>query len=287
MLLITAMLWGSSFPAIKAVVASVDEMTYTWVRSAVALLGISPYIIYQHAKHNVSKAEVVGGLATGVTYSVGLWLQGWGTRFTTASNSAFITGLNVVFVHIYDAVAGKSYPFTALASLIVSVTGLYILTKPGGGIGVGEWLVLASAVFWAAQVILVSRFSRSNPITFTFYEVMPSLAFLPLSFMTGVSNLKNLADAFPLLLYLGLMCTNLAFISQVYGQKWLRPYEAALVLLLEPLFAAAFSAITLGERFNLTWIMGAALIITGIAIAIFSKKGTQRQSANSGNSETH
>ena len=273
MLLVTAILWGSSFPAIKVTVSMVDEMTYTWIRGAIALLALAPLVSYYHVKNRVRGFEIIGGLITGVVYSLGLWLQGWGTRFTTASSSAFITGLNVIFVHIYDAAMGRGYPLSALISLILSISGLYLLTEPKGGIGIGEILVLVSAVFWAMQIILVNRFNRSNPVTFTFYEILPSLIFAPASIAAGLFNPQAASKIIPSLLYLGLACTVLAFMSQVYGQRWLRPHEAALILLLEPVFAAIFSALTLGEKFTTTWILGAILILTAIIITIqFGKR---------------
>lgn len=271
-LLLTTLLWGSSFPAIKVVMASLDEFTYTWLRGAIALTAMAPIVIYYHLRDGLRKSEVVGGLITGIAYTLGLWLQGWGTKYTTASNSAFITGLNVVFVHTYDAVIGRSYPPKAAASLIISITGLYVLTRPGGGIGLGELLVLASAFFWAAQVILVDKFSRSNPITFTFYEITPSFAFIPIATLTERVNQEPIISTIPILLYLGIACTVLAFMSQVYGQRWLRPYEAALIILLEPIFASIFAAVTLKETFDPQWMVGATLIIAGMIIAILPKK---------------
>ena len=256
-LLLAALLWGSSFPAIKIVISFIDEATYTWVRSAIALTGMTPYIVYHHWKWGFRRKEVINGLITGIVYSMGLWLQAWGTKFTTASNSAFITGLNVVFVHVYDAVIGKGYQVTALASLFTSITGLYFLTGPRGGMGVGEVLVLLSAFFWAAQVILVSNFSESNPFIFTFYEMVPALAFILLSPGISPSSMENLAKVFPLLTYLGLVCSVMAFVFQVYGQRWLRPYEAALIFLLEPVFATFFSAGFLGEKLAIMEVFGA------------------------------
>ena len=271
-LLLTAMLWGSSFPAIKVVVSFVHEATYTWVRSAIALAGLTPYVVYYHLKHGMRGEEVVNGLVTGIVYSVGLWLQGWGTRFTTASNSAFITGLNVVFVHLYEALRGEPYPLKALVSLLVSVAGLYLLTQPRGGLGIGEILVLISAICWAGQIVLVSRFSSLNPFVFTYYEMAPALTFIMLNPNLDVAGLEGVYAVLPLLAYLGLVCGNIAFACQVYGQRWLKPHEAALTLLLEPVFAAMFSACTLGERLSTLEVLGATLIMAGMIVAVSPRR---------------
>lgn len=267
-LIMTSMVWGSSFPAIKFIVSIVDEATYTWLRGTVALIGLSPYVFYYLFKNGVKKRYLVGGITAGIAFTLGLWLQGWGTKYTSASNSAFITGLFIIFVHIYEAFINKRYSISAFTSLLVAITGIYFLTLPSGGVGLGELLVLVGALFWAVQVLIVDKYSDSNPLVFTFYEIIPTLLFMPLSISShGLSISNALTILFPIV-YLGLISTNLGFILQVYGQRWLRPFEASLVMLFEPIFAAIFSALLIKESFSITWILGASLIFVGMLIAV-------------------
>ncbi len=279
-LLMTSIMWGSSFPAIKFTVSIIDEATYTWMRGAISLLGLFPYFVHQLSKNKIKKREILGGLAAGVSFILGIWLQGWGTKFTTASNSAFITGLFIVFVHIYDASVNKNYSPRTVASLIAAVAGIYFLTKPSGGVGIGEMLVLIGAVFWAAQVLIVDKFSDTNPIIFTFYEVIPSVFFIPISLMNKNFSISNTLNVLPAIIYLGLVSTNIAFILQVYGQRWLGPFESSLIMLFEPIFAAIFAAILLGERFTLTWLLGSMLILIGMFVAISRAKLKINKSSN-------
>jgi drug/metabolite transporter (DMT)-like permease len=65
------MVWGSSFPAIKFIVSLVDEATYTWMRGAVALISLSPYILYQLSKKRIDRRTLVGGLWAGVAFTLG------------------------------------------------------------------------------------------------------------------------------------------------------------------------------------------------------------------------
>jgi len=142
-----------------------------------------------------------------------------------------------------------------------------LLTEPGGGLGLGEVLVLISAVFWAAQVILVSKYGGSNPILFSFFESIPAIGFILMSSNRNLSD-NMLPIALPYLAYLGLMCTDAAFALQVYGQRWLKPYEAALIFILEPVFAAFFSTIILGVMLGVIEVFGAILIIAGMLTAL-------------------
>ncbi|MCC6021734.1 MAG: DMT family transporter, partial [Desulfurococcaceae archaeon] len=142
-LILTSVLWGTSFPVIKTVMYYVNEYTYTWVRSLIAILGLTPYLLYTYYRGRFSVSTARGGLLAGIAYALGLWLQGWGTKYTTASNSAFITGLSVIYVHIYSATVMRRYSIKLFLALILSISGLYLLTTPTTGFNLGDLLVLA------------------------------------------------------------------------------------------------------------------------------------------------
>jgi len=264
-LLGTTILWSSSFPVIKIVVSSIPSLSYAWARSFIASMALLPYVIYAYRAKLVHNDVVLGGLVTGVAYALGLWLQGWGTAYTTASNSAFITGLNAVFVHAYVAIVSRSYSVSLGAELLIAMLGLYLLTLPRGGFGFGDALVLLSAVAWAAQVVLVSKYGGRNPLLFTFFEVIPALSFSLHDVVCGLPPLD--VTSMLGLVYLGLACSVAAFALQAYGQKYVRPEIAALVFLLEPALAPVFAWIVLGESMMHLQIVGGALIVLSIALA--------------------
>ncbi|MET1101329.1 MAG: DMT family transporter [Pyrodictiaceae archaeon] len=262
-LLLTTVLWASSFPFIKIVVTGIGGARYVWLRSLIAMLGLSPYVAYKALRGGLGVAVAKGGLVTGIAYALGLWLQGWGTGLTTASNSAFITGLNVVFIHVYEALFTRRYSWRLGASLAFSIAGLYLLTRPTGGLGLGDMLVLVGAVAWAAQVILVDKYSRGDPLVFVFFEMAPALGFILLDSNPG-NELDKTLLVLPAIIYLGLVCSDIAFAAQVYGQRFVRPAIAGLVFLLEPVLAAVFSNIVLSETLTPQQIMGAVLILLAL-----------------------
>ena len=265
----TTVLWASSFPAIKIVMSTLDAYTYTWLRSLIAALSLLPYIVYSYFKGRMSVEAVKGGLFVGVAYALGLWLQGWGTKYTTASNSAFITGLNVVFVHLYVSLVEHRYSLNLLLSLVFSVTGLYLLSSPQAAVSIGDLLVLIGAVAWAAQILLLSKYSKYDPVVITFFEMMPALSFI----VPSTFYLKNTHVSLAILLlvvYLALVCGNGAFVLQAFGQRFVAPEIASLIFLLEPVFASLFSYIVLNETLTLLQILGAGLIIAGMITAEIS-----------------
>ena len=269
----TVVFWGSSFPAIKYLMNIISEYSYTWVRGFFSLLFLTPYLLWFIAKKGFSLRCLKGGLLAGVFYSLGLWLQAWGTRYTTASNSAFITGLNVLFVHIFTATFYKRYSKELLLSLLTSILGLYLLTMPAGSLvsfhsKKGDFLVLLGAIMWALQVLTVDRHTDCNPFIFIYFMFLPTLFFaIPDLLNNNFQYIFAKREAILLLIYLALICNIGAFSLQVYGQKKIKPEVAAIVFLLEPVFASVFAYFTLGETMTSQQILGAGLILLSMYMA--------------------
>ncbi len=267
---VTTLLWGSSFPAIKVVMGVIDEYSYVGFRSVIAVLGLLPYTLYYHRRKGFEKTLVLGGLILGVTYAVGLWLQGWGMKYTTASNAAFITGLSVVFVHVYSGFVLRRYRLLTFFSLVSALTGLYFLTNPRVyGLNVGDLLVLAGAFAWAAYIVLVDKYSRYNPLVLTFYSMIPAtLYIMPFAIDAGQETFDVLLAVLPFLIYLALVCSDAATILQVYGQRFVRVEVAAIIYLLEPVFASILAYVFLAEAMEPIRAIGAILILLAMFLAV-------------------
>lgn len=270
-LLGATLLWGSSFPTTKIVMNSIDEYTYTWFRGLIALLGLTPYVLYKYVlSRSIGTRVIRGGLLAGIAYSLGIWLQGWGMKYTTATNSAFITQLSVVFVHVYVALRQRRYSWRLLLSLTLALTGLYLLTNPTVSPNIGDLLVLLGAFMWAIQIIIVSIYSGEDPLLFTFYEVMPTLLFI----IPGITTINQVALSpvtLFLLTYLALACSDAAYSLQVYGQRYINPAIAAMIFLLEPVFASLLAYVALGELLRGLQILGAMLVFVSVFISITAK----------------
>ncbi len=265
---IACVLWGASFPVIKVVTNFIDVYTYLWVRSSIALLALAPFLARAIANRKVCKECVVGGLATGLAYVAGLGLQAMGTHLTEASRAAFITGFCTVFVHLYSSLVERRYSKELGFALALSILGLYLMTEPQGGLSVGDALVLLSAIAWAAQVVLVSRYSACDPLAFVFFENVPAVAIaLPIDYaasdwVNGM-NIESLA----LLAFLGIACSVAAFALQVVGQKLVDPATAVIIYQTEPIYAAAIAHVTIGETLAGLEGLGASLIFIATILA--------------------
>ena len=259
-------LWGSSFPAIKLAVGEVGEYAYTWMRGLLSVALASPYLAWRAARGGLDWAALRGGLYAGVAYTLGLWLQGWGTGLTSASNSAFITALHMVWVHAYTAALTRSYTPRLAAALALALAGVFLLSRPDRRPGLGDALVLAGSFAWAAQVLVVDRFSRGDPLQFTAAQFVVSTAFIVPDVLDGGIEAPS-PGALALLAYLAAGPGLGGFALQVYGQRHVDPARATLVYQLEPVFAAAISRAWLGESLGASGLAGAAMVMASVALS--------------------
>ncbi|MCI4461953.1 MAG: DMT family transporter [Thermogladius sp.] len=265
-LVLTSLIWGSSFIFIKLSVSSIDGLAYTFYRAVLALAILAPVgLAYRRrfSPRSLKKSFIVG-----LSYIIGLALQGLGTEFTTPSISAFVTGLNTVFVYIYEFFKGSGSWTRLSASLVLSTVGLYLLTKPSGELTLGVLLVLAGAVAWAVEIILVSVWNRelsADTLSFLVGLLLPGLLLAPYILIAD----RTIPSATTLLfiLYLSLFCTIVASILQVLGQKYVPAYAAATIYLLEPVSAMIFSVAFYGERPAPEQVAGSLLILIAIYVA--------------------
>ena len=85
-------------------------------------------------------------------------------------------------------------------------------------------------------------------------------------------NYAEIAATIPSLIYLGLVCNDIALSLQVFGQRWFKAYEAALIYLLEPVFRALFSFLAIGESITFWRGVGGGLILSAMVVVTIDRK---------------
>jgi drug/metabolite transporter (DMT)-like permease len=164
----------------------------------------------------------------------------------------------------------RPHPIT-LAGIAVAVVGLVLLTDPGGGgeaagFGRGEVLTLGCAVAFAAHVVILGETAhRHDPVRLATVQVgVVGLACaLPGLWMGGYGFP---APALAAAVGTAVVATALAFVLQVGGQQTVPPARAALLLLLEPVFAALLATVR-GDALRPLQLGGAALILLAVVLA--------------------
>lgn len=273
-------IWGSSFAVLRFLLggagtrAAASPLLLITVRMSLAS-GVLVAILAVGRRRDLrmSRALLRDGAICGALLGVGFLLQIEGLQRTSASRSGFLTGLLVVFVPLLEFVFfRKKPPLPALVGLLLAFAGMTLLSAPwaqsSASTFAGDGLTVACAIVFAAQIIALGRAAPRHP-------VLPML----LLQLVGTAAICALAGPFvdtqrfdggvrlwAGLVYLALFATLLAFGVQTWAQKVLPPVRIALLSSLEPVFAALWAAVFIGERLSGREFAGGALVIFGILV---------------------
>jgi drug/metabolite transporter (DMT)-like permease len=112
----------------------------------------------------IPKDAIEKGLVLGVLLFAGFVLQTVGMKFTTASKSAFITGLMVVFTPIFQLIIERKAPKIGnCIGVVLVAVGLYLLTSPKGSeFNIGDALTLVCAVLFSIYTVYLSIYGKDH-----------------------------------------------------------------------------------------------------------------------------
>jgi drug/metabolite transporter (DMT)-like permease len=263
-LVVAAFFFGTTFIVVQDAVAESDPIPFLAARFLIA----GAVLAVLGRRRPPSPRELRHGVVAGVALLAGYVLQTIGLQYTTPATSAFITYLLVVFVPLlsFAALRRRPHPLT-LAGLVPAVAGLVLLT--GGAdasFGRGEVLTLGCAVAFAAHLVIVGETAgRHDAIRFTCVQVT-TVGVACLAASVAMGDLSLSPGALAAAAFTGVFATALAFAAMVWAQRVVSPSRAALILLLEPVFAALLSAAT-GNPLTPSAVAGGALILLAVAIA--------------------
>jgi drug/metabolite transporter (DMT)-like permease len=266
-LVLAAICFGSTFIVVQDAVGRVEPIPFLAVRFLIGAAALAPLA----RRRPATPGEVRDGVLAGLALAVGYVLQTVGLQYTGSATSAFMTYLLVVFVPplAFVTLGRRPHPVT-LAGIALAVVGLVLLTDPGGsgssgGFGRGELLTLGCAVAFAAHVVILGATAhRHDPVRLATVQVafVGATCAVPGLWLGGY---RFPGPALAAAVATALVATALAFVLQITGQRTVPPARAALLLLLEPVFAAVVASLR-GDPLRAPQLAGAALILVAVTV---------------------
>ncbi len=269
MLLIVAFIWGTTFALVKEAIENIDVFTFLGQRflsGGLILLGISCFRM-SGLNSKVLRQGVILGLFLFGAFA----FQTVGLKFTSASNTAFITGLNVVFVPFCELLMfRRKVAFHIWVGVVLAVSGLFFLTTRGKmNINFGDIIVLGCAICIAFQVLLTDLYTQSSDVLWlTAVELLTvGLVSSAVAFFKGEILLHYYPGTLRALVVCVLFATVIAFLVQTYVQRYTTPSHVAIMFCMEPVFAAVFAYFYSGERLGYWGIVGAGLMFAAMLVS--------------------
>ena len=276
-LLLTAIIWGSTFVVQKLVFIDGSQLglfTFTALRFGTGALVVLPFAYYESAKANepINLKIYVIFFCIGVILFGALALQQQGINNTTVTNAGFLTGLYVVIVPGLALILFRKQPHWSIWPASCGCLGGLFLLNGGklSDISQGDLWVILSSFFWALHVMLVGVFAASSgrPLTLACIQFSAGalLAFV-CTYTFENPTMLVILKFWPEILYAGALSVGVAFTLQVVGQRYTHPADAALILVLEMPFAALAAALFLEERLSLMGFIGCCIILVSVTSA--------------------
>jgi len=267
-LLLTTLIFGTSFPILKDTIGSLSPPVLITVRYAIAAIAVLPWLKGLNLRL-VRDGALLGSILFAETNFA---LTGMVT--ISANRAAFIIGLNVILVPVFGVLLGRQLPRQVLLAAGLAVIGVSAMSWDGSGIGIGDVFTFVSAVGIATYVILLEAIAPRHPsLSLAAVQIWTMLA---LGIAWALPNLTDqwsmVGDHLPALIYLGIVVTIGPLWGQAIGQRSVPAHEAALIYTLEPVFATLFSFWLLGEKLGLNGAIGAACILTATVISQYQRR---------------
>lgn len=294
-LVLVAFIWGIAF-VFQKTGERIGTLSFVFGRmflGAISLLVVALFLnrprageSWQQAwEHAWTHDALRGGIWCGTFLFIAASLQQLGLETVSAGESGFLTAPYTVLVPIFSVMAGRRVRPIIWVSAILCLTGVGFLCLTGtsgiSGFGPGHAVTLLGAVFWALQILAISRFVEtvdSVVLSFAQTAVAAVLAFVCMMIFES-PTLASFVSALPSLLYVGIASTGVAFGLQVYGQARTTPTQATILMSLESVFSVLAGVVLLGERMQLSQYVGCLLIFAATVLSQLPERDVQKQTA--------
>lgn len=288
LLILTALIWGSSFVAQRAGMEYIEPFTFNGIRNYIGFLVLIPVILVFSKKETKKscaasvatekKNLIIGGLCCGIVLFIASSLQQFGMVYTSAGKAGFITALYIVLVPILGVFIGKKVRPILWLCVLIAVIGLYLLTiKDGFSISKGDFLVLLCAFFFAVHILVIDHFSpKVDGIKMSCLQFLVcGIISTPLLFIFESPDWTAIINCWVPILYAGVLSSGVAFTLQIVAQRNADPTVTSLLLSLESVFAVLSGMLILQERLSPKEILGCIIMFTAVIIAQLPAKKEQ------------
>ena len=261
--------WGSTFFLIHDLVTRLPVTDLLAVRFGVGSVALA---LLAGRRLRLTRRTLRGGALLGLLYGVAQILQTVGLAHTSASVSGFITGLYVVATPLLAALLLRSrVSGTVWVAAGLATVGLGVLSLDGFALGYGELLTLLSALVYAGHILLMARVSEpGNALGLSLVQMVVITAVCTVAAVwpgsgTGAGlQLPGSGSDWLAVLYLAVVAGALTMVLQTWAQARIEPSRAAVVMAMEPVWAAAFAVALGGESVTLRMVLGGLAILAAM-----------------------
>ena len=246
-------------------------------RLFMAVLLLTPYVFLKKEMReevlSMSKKDLLWSALAGVFFAFHLFTWFESLRFTTVASSTVLCNTEVIFAAIgYILFFGKRLKKGEFLAIGVALIGSVIIAmadQSGGHGGLfGDFLAVLAAILMAVYTLIGTR-QRAHISTTAYTYVLYIASFFTLvgiTMATGTPMFGYEPINWFFALCLAVFCNLMGHTVYSWALKYLKPTYVSTVKLAGPVFAASNAVWLFGEIPGVTQIMGALVVIAGVAL---------------------
>jgi drug/metabolite transporter (DMT)-like permease len=256
--------WGSTFFLIKDLLLQISVLDFLSIRFAVAALAL--FLLAPRSVQRLSRDEVRQGVVLGLVYGVAQVLQTLGLERTSASVSGFVTGMYVVATPIFAALLIKErVPALVWAAVAMSTVGLAFLSLQGMSVSPGVAAIFASAMLYALHIIGLGRWSTTaNVFGLSIVQMAVICAVCTIVSAPNGIHAPQTSGGWLSLLYMAVIAGSLTLLGQTWAQARIPSTRAAIIMTMEPVWAAFFAVLFGGDHLTARMLVGGAFVLAAM-----------------------
>ena len=274
-LLLTTASWGSTFFLIKDLLERVPTLDFLAVRFAIAglvMFAVAHRAVLALPREVLRRAVLVGGI-----YGVAQILQTAGPR-AHRGQRVRLHHRDVRRVHAAARGGAAQDGITPLTwgAVALATAGLGVLTLDGFSVGYGEALTLVAAVLYALHIVALGAWSTAREalgmsvVQLLVIAVICLVATAPDGVVLPDQGRDWAADR----LHGAGRRRARARSRQTWAQSQLSPTRTAIIMSMEPVFAALFAVLLGGEDLTSRMLLGGAMVLAAMLVV---EVGPRRQ----------
>lgn len=282
LLLLITLIWGGTFSIVKKALDDVSPLIFLGIRFGISTI-LYVFLFSNSFKH-FNLLALKHALIIAFFLFAGFAFQTVGLKYTTASKSAFITGMLVIFTPIAQTIIERRAPRLGnLIGIFLVTVGLLLLTSKddsiegflyslGKNFTIGDFLTLLCAIMFALYIVYLDIYSRQHPshILVLVQLALTSVSSFLIAPIFEEPRINLTSGLFFALIYTSLLATIFATHIQTEYQKFTTPTRAAVIFTMEPVFAGVIAWVFLSEKLSPLAILGAILMLSGLLISELS-----------------
>ncbi|MDQ4107164.1 MAG: DMT family transporter [Actinomycetota bacterium] len=256
--------WGWTFVVVQDAINAYGVLGFLSLRFLLAGAALAPFLLPR-----MTLRTLLVGAGIGLTLAAGYLFQTLGLLYTTPTNSGLITGLFVVFAPLTAWAFFKvRIPRPVVLAILLSLSGMALLAGQSASLGrVGDALTVLCAAGLGAHIALLSRYAPDHDAgALALAQMLSMAALFTVLWPAFEPVVVPPREVWFAILLTGLVASAGAFYVQTTVQQRIPAARAAIILTMEPVFAAIFGYWLAGDRLSAVQLSGGVLILSALFI---------------------